>query len=359
MNVAYALGLGRNTMEPMNFRSIPISWAKRHASGAIANGISLEHLFDRALITPRFGDDRDQISLLQLTLLDAVLVLETADGAHGFMRHRHAPETGPLGFRILFGSSNLGDGLLAMAKLYEISSHSIRLRLSTEGEHAFLAIQAEDERGENALEADIQLAYLYLGLTCFLGRPFPVSWVGTRDTQHFNLDAPHYLMRGPVRLHSCAGFAFPKALLICRPSRVEINEFALRPLRCAMSLIEPSPDHRSEGVTNQDLRVSNLAANHMMAPSTYRRMIASTGPGFRQFRERALLDATLDLLETTSWGMEAIAANLGYSDAGSLRRFVKRATGRTPSELRQDLGIAVPPARLHARLREILTLIPN
>ncbi|WP_337187396.1 helix-turn-helix domain-containing protein [Phenylobacterium sp.] len=343
----------------MAYRSIPVSWAKRHAIGALERGVSLDHVFERALIAPRFGDDRDHISLLQLILLDAVLVLETADGAHGIMRHRHPPEIGPLGFRILFGSANLGDGLLAMAKLYEISSPSIRLHLSTEGDQAFLAIQAEDERGEHTLEAEIQLAYLYLGLTSFLGRPFPVSWVATKDSQHFNIGAPHYLMRGPVKPHNCTGFAFPKALLAWRPPDAEIDEFALRPLRCAISLIEPSPDQRSRSVSNQDLRVGNLAASHMMAPSTYRRMIASTGPGFRRFREQALLEATLDLLGTTSWGMEAIAANLGYSDAGSLRRFVKRATGRTPSELRHDLGMAVPPARLHARLREILTLIPK
>lgn len=343
----------------MAYQSIPLSWAKGHASGAIARGISLDHVLERALITPRFGDDRDHISLLQLILLDAVLVLETADGAHGFMRRRHPPEIGPLGLRILFGSASLGDGLLAMAKLYEISSHSIRLHLSIEGDQAFLAVQAEDAQGENTLEAEIQLAYLYLGLTSFLGRPFPVSWVATNDAEHFNLGAPHYLMRSAVRLHNCTGFAFPKALLTSRPPSVEIEDFALRPLRCAVSLIEPAADQRPNGVSTQDLRVSNLAATHMMAPSTYRRMIASNGPGFRRFRERALLDATLNLLATTSWGMEAIAANIGYSDAGSLRRFVKRATGRTPSELRQDLGMAVPPARLHARLREIVTLIPN
>ncbi|WP_374570296.1 helix-turn-helix domain-containing protein [Phenylobacterium sp.] len=341
----------------MTFRQIPLSWAERRAAGAVASGLSLDGLFERALIAPRFGDDRDQISPLQLILFFAALVLETDDGTHALLRRRVAPTFGPLGFRILFGAASLGDGLIALAKFHELSSSAIRLQLSTEGEQAFLALQVEDDRGGAHLQEDIQLTYLYMGLTCFLGRPFPALWVGTRDPEHCCLGSTHYAIRGPVGVHACAGIAFPKALLARRAAGPGLDEFAWRPMQEAISLLEMTPDHPPPGVNNRDLRLERLAAEQMMSPSTYRRMLVRNGSGFRQLRERALLDVTLDLLKAGSHSLEAIAADLGYADARSLRRFVKRATGRTPSEIRQDFASAVSPELLCARMKEIVGLM--
>lgn len=341
----------------MTYGQIPLSWASQQASAAVAGGLSLDRLFDRALITPKFGDERDQISPLQLMVFYAAIVLETDDGTHSMVRHRHAPATGPLGFRILFGSVNLGDGLLALSKFYEVSSRSIRMRLSTEADQAFLAIQVEDERGGGMLMEDILLTYLYLGLTCFLGRPFPAAWVGTRDASHFSLGSLHHVIGSPVRFHSCAGVSFPKALLGSRPPIGGVDEFSWRPMDVALSMMA-TPRHPQPGVTIRDLRVDAQAADHMMAPSTYRRMMARNGLGLRQVRERALLDAGLDLLTTRSYSVEAIAADLGYSDAKSFRRFVKRATGRTPSQLREDAAPGVSATQLRARLKDILGLTP-
>tara|TARA_R110000868_G_scaffold177234_1_gene415594 strand:+ start:3527 stop:4564 length:1038 start_codon:yes stop_codon:yes gene_type:complete len=342
-------------------QQIPLSWATRQAAAAVANGLSLDRLFDRALITPKFGDDRDRISPLQLTLFQAVLVSETNDSTHLMLRARIDPHTGPLGFRILFSSANLGDGLRALARFYEMASCAIQLQLSTEGDYAFLALHAEDDGTGGILQEDIQLVYLYLGLTSFLGRPFPVSWLITRDTGHFNLGSTHYAMGSPVRLGNCSGLAFPKALLSSQPPAIRIDEFLWRPIQSALLLMEKqSPvDLPSLGVNNRDLQVDTLAAELNMAPSTFRRMMTQNGASFRKVRERALLDATINLLKTQSWCVEAIAAELGYSDARSLRRFVKRATGRTPSELREELGLAVPPAKLYARFKETIGSLPH
>lgn len=343
----------------MHVQQIPISWAVRQAAPAIANGLSLDVLFERALIVPKFGDDRDRITPLQLALFQAVLVHETDDGSHSMMRERTDPEVGPLGFRMLLRSASLADGLTALSKFYKNSTRSIRYELCVEGRQAFFAIQIQDDLDEVLLQEDIQLIYLYIGLTCFLGRPFPVSWVSTRDPQHLNLNSEHHTIRSPVRMGSCAGLAFPKALLASPPSRINFEDFLWRPMHDALRLMEePSEDSRRD-TTNENFRINKMAADLMIAPSTFRRKLAQEGCSFRQLRERTLLDATLELLRVRSCSLEAIAAEVGYSDARSLRRFVKRATGRTPDNLRNELCAAVAPAKLHARLKETLFLLPH
>jgi AraC-like DNA-binding protein len=49
-----------------------------------------------------------------------------------------------------------------------------------------------------------------------------------------------------------------------------------------------------------------------------------------------LKDPSIRRLRTTDDGVKAIAAELGYSDARSLRRFLKAATGTTPQQLRAE-----------------------
>ena len=339
-------------------QQIPLSWATRQATQAVACGISLDRLFDRALITPVHGDDRDTISPLQLTLFQAVMVLETNDGTHSMVRHRLEPELGPLAFRILLGGGNLGDSLLALSKFFEIATRLIRYSLTIQGTQAVLSLQIDDRDG-GIWQEDIQLVYLYLGLTYFLAQLFPVTCVTTRNREHVNLGAMHYAFNCPVRLGSCTSLSFPKELLVCRPRHPGTDEFAWVPLRDALQMMEPSGATGGDGVSNQTLRAAAMADEQLMAPSTMRRRLARDGLKFRQLREQALRDKALRLLNMRPFCIEAIAAELGYADARSFRRFIKRATGRTPSELRDDHQAAVPPAKLYKRFEEVILALPH
>lgn len=341
----------------MSLETIPLSWVVRQAKGATSNGLHLDHLFERAMIAPRFGDDRDHITPMQLNLFYAALVLNTDDGAHGMARRRLPPQLGPLGLRVLFGSSRLGDGLDALSKFYRACFPSLRLNLSTSGPSAFLAIQFDDEREEATLQEDVQLSYLYFGLTCFLGRPFPISWVATRDPAHVSLGRAHWAMKCRVKLQNCAGLSFPREMLSARPALPENFDVIWGPLERGMSLMEGPALSAPEGVNNRQLHIDRFAGDLGVAPSTYRNLLGQNGASFRKLREQALIEAAVELLRSPI-SLEAIAAELGYSDARSFRRFVKTATGRTPSELRDQLGRAVSPARLKARMREVMGLMP-
>ena len=106
---------------------------------------------------------------------------------------------------------------------------------------------------------------------------------------------------------------------------------------------------RGPWVTLGDLRLDVIARESGISPSTLRRHITSVHGGFRQVRRKILVDAGTQLLSSSSRSVESIAAQLGYSDARSFRRFIKAATGKTPDALRAEK----PSARTQVLTPEI------
>jgi AraC-like DNA-binding protein len=86
------------------------------------------------------------------------------------------------------------------------------------------------------------------------------------------------------------------------------------------------------------LHLQDIAARAGLSASTIRRRLLGEG-GHRHARQQALVAAALRKLRGSDDSVEAIAAELGYSDARSLRRFLKAATGATPQQLRTS-GLA-------------------
>lgn len=338
-------------------QTIPLTWAVQHAKGAVASGLSLDELFKRSLISPAFGDARDHITSLQLCLFYTSLVHATNDGTHAMVRRPMPIGTGQIAFRILLGSANLSDGIDAVCDFYRMCSPTLRMKLTTEGSNAFLALRMDEDGREAVLQEDVQLSYLYVGLSMLLNRPFPCSLVTTRDPQHFNLGSLHWAIRKNVVLRPAAGIVFPKALLAEQFIRSRTSDLIWQPMKSWVSFVEESIAPSQSGITNRDLNVRRLAAEAGVGSSTYRRSAATEVGSFRQQRERAILDAALTLLKERSGTLDDIAAELGYSDERSFRRFIKRATGRTPAELRLELESTAPPAMVRARLKETLEKI--
>lgn len=334
-------------------QQVPIWWLERKAAAAIANGLSIDSLLECALINRTSEGGQGTVSALHSIVFYASLVLQTDDATHSLVRDRLPPAAGPMSLQLLLGGPTLGEGLVSLVKFYELTSSRIRFHTATQGDRAFLGIHIDDDRW-GVLEEDTFLIYVYFALTAFLNSPVPVAWVNTRDPDHFSLGRPHYLMQGPVKLDRCAGIAFPKALLGARSAAEGLEEFGWTPIDRALSLIGMAHDPHAIDVGHRRLQVDTLAAEQMMAPSTYRRMIAREGPGFRKLREQVLVNAVLAQIEASAGSFEAIAAELGYADARSLRRFVKRATGLTPDELRRSRDNATSPLKLRARLKEII-----
>jgi len=57
---------------------------------------------------------------------------------------------------------------------------------------------------------------------------------------------------------------------------------------------------------------------------------------FREYKQKELLSMARQMLEKPDLSVKEVAIRLGYSSAASFSRFIRRATGKSPSRLRDD-----------------------
>ena len=85
----------------------------------------------------------------------------------------------------------------------------------------------------------------------------------------------------------------------------------------------------------EPVRVERLARAVGASPRTLARRLDETlGTGPLGFIQRIRLEAATHLLESSKASLEEIATRVGYRDAGTLRRLMRRKLGSTPRELR-------------------------
>jgi transcriptional regulator GlxA family with amidase domain len=85
----------------------------------------------------------------------------------------------------------------------------------------------------------------------------------------------------------------------------------------------------------RDFSISELAEAVALAPRTFARRIAATcGISPIQFVQRIRLETARFLLETTRLPVEQIARQVGYAEASTLRRLIRRNTKHSPGHFR-------------------------
>ena len=347
----------------MAMQGFPLAWAERHCLTAVAQGLSLDELFEQALIRPRFGDSRDRISAPQLTLLYYNANLATDDESRRNGRGRVPVGLGAIAIRAMFGCLTLESGLEAIVRLYDLVGSSIRMKLLVDHDEArFVAYCSDAATGADPVSLeDAYVGFLFMCCSHFVGRPLRLLSVDTPDPTHMNLGGVHWATRSPVRVCELSALRFPKALLQAprapdRPKALFTGIFD-----DWLDFVEggPTPPPLLESPL-EALQVGRLAAAAGVSSATLRRRMDRLDGGFRRVREGALVSAGLSLLVNTADSVESIAAQIGYSDARSFRRFIKSATGRTPLEWRDDSAafIRADPA-VRERIREFALAMSN
>jgi transcriptional regulator GlxA family with amidase domain len=85
----------------------------------------------------------------------------------------------------------------------------------------------------------------------------------------------------------------------------------------------------------EDFDIATLGRSVGVSPRTLaRRLSAAVGLRPIGFVQRLRVEAAVHLLETTRLSVEQISARVGYTDANTLRRLVRRETKSSPRELR-------------------------
>lgn len=345
----------------MSFDNIPLSWALRQCGGAIREGISQEVLLDQCLISPRYGDDRDQISPAQMTLLYMTICNTIEDEAHGMAGNRIELGYSALAIRAALGCPDLETAVNAIIRLYRLASSGIQLSLSHEGDEAALAIRFPDERtgAEAMFLEDCYLSFFFMCFSHFLGQPMPLIAVETRDPHHMNLGSRHWASRAMVRPGRVSRMRIPKAALRMRRSALP-GEVSYRDLfGIWLDFVQTGPAIDLAGLRGvAELSVEDLARQEGVSRSTIRRRLYSQSLTFREERQRVLVESAIQMLQHSGDSVDSIAVWLGYSDARSFRRFMKNATGRTPADIRSERAGTTDSlvAREHAVARRIEAL---
>lgn len=338
---------------------IPLSWLARLCAGAEAQGVSRDQLFAQSLIELRYGDDRDRISPAQHLLLCMNTALAIDDAAHGFGFSRLNCGYSALSLRVMLGCSTLDDALQAVARLYGLESSIVRIELGTTDDAAILKVQAKAKTASGSfILEDIVLSWLFVCSSHFIGRPLPVIDVMTRDRTHMNAGHRHWAAKAPVCVGAVAALRFPRAALASRRIGQAGGDAHWACLRPWLQFVEGDEDTPALAqATVSALRLDRLARQAGLSPQALRRRLG----GFRQIRRQALAEAGVALLRSGDASVEAVAADLGYADARSFRRFLKGATGKTPNEIRTvDVmpGSSVGPnPAVHGRIRHIASLL--
>ena len=340
---------------------VPLSWLVRLCAGAEAQGVSRDQLFGQSLIDLHYGDDRDRISPAQHLLLCMNTAMAIDDAAHGFGSQRLQCSYSALSLRVMLGCSTLEAALYAVTKLYSLESSIVRVETGATGDVATLRFRADakTESGSLILE-DIALSWLFVCCGHFIGRPLPLIDVQTRDPAHMNLGARHWAAKAPVRHGAVTALHFPKAVLASRRIGQADGEAHWACLRPWLQFVESdAPAPALAQATVSALRLDRLARQEGLSPQALRRRLG----GFRQIRRQALADAGVALLRADGASVEAVAADLGYADARSFRRFLKGATGKTPSEIRATaagpVSIAGSSPAVHRQIRHIASLLDH
>jgi AraC-like DNA-binding protein len=113
----------------------------------------------------------------------------------------------------------------------------------------------------------------------------------------------------------------------------------------AEALVEEMGEEDITSTVRQSLRhafawgaaasLDRVARSLGMASRTLQRRLAEAGARFSALLEQVRCERAVELLQRPSADFNEVAERVGFSDARSLRRALKRQTGRTPSELRR------------------------
>lgn len=80
--------------------------------------------------------------------------------------------------------------------------------------------------------------------------------------------------------------------------------------------------------------IEEVARLMAVSVTTIRRRLREEGTSYIDIREQCLRNEAIRLLLETRWGIEQVAARLGFSEGSAFRRAFKRWTGTTPSAVR-------------------------
>ena len=336
---------------------IPIAAAFKNSEGAVKLGLKREALFQESFIEPA---SQSQITFAQLGLLYANIMAQTEDHFVGLARRPSSSAQLALMLRIMIACSSVGRALDALVH-FHASEHMIQLGVSVDQSECRLCVYCDDDYvGAFApIIEDSYIQSLFAGLSYFLGRPFPATFVSTRNAGHPMLGVRTYGIDAPLHLAKVAALYFPPIVMTYSRQTEPTDDIFWDVVENWLGILNGSTTRgNGQSASLRELNTTALCDDLGISTATFRRRNTIAGHTFRRFREETLVEASLELLSQGTRSVASIAAELGYSDVRSYRRFIKSATGMTPDQLRTRADCALTWAvepRVVAKIKELTT----
>ncbi len=180
--------------------------------------------------------------------------------------------------------------------------------------------------------------------------PQDLALVGCNDQSHFCHAATPALSSVSYPGHAIGARAAEVLFALMRGNplpggqvqRIPVGGVAVRESTNILAIRDPLVAHavrliRWQAATSAP-RVGEIAETLGVSVSLLRqRFPAALGLSPKEEVDRARLNIIRHWLSATDLGSGEIAAKTGFADAGELRRFFRRGTGKTPGEYRQSL----------------------
>ena len=286
------------------------------------------------------------VDAAEFHLICNLLITSIDDELHGACKARMLRGTGALGLQVMAAAPTLRVAIQSLIKLYRLAGTFCDLEL-IEGVDAELQIRADLGRSPLAFVVEEVLAnWIYVQLCYVLQAPVRLQNY-TSSIGHPRSGGRHPYFDCPVVPSAVSALRFPKYYLDMAPSvrlgsapvldavMYWLEQGAKRSSHCG-SLYHDKPLSASTLglLMNRDMSFIDCCSALTASASDVRHALQVEGSSFRELRRVALVNRVRPQLNASA-NLDDVAAVLGYSDARSLRRSLKAATGLTITRLRK------------------------
>jgi len=329
---------------------MPFGWIGATASAVAARGVDIEAQL-MSLGIGAGGRQLDAGTMLSPTeyMLMCVSVINTVDDEmHGTTRARMRRGTAALGLKLFGTGRTLGTAIGSLFRFYEIAGGFCAVGLSRDDNTATIEIHADGERSDlTAVVEEMMATHLHLIFSYYLGFFLPLAGFTTTSVRHPNLGRRHAYLGAHTSAGDVTRMIFPASYLELPARRQLDDKEPLDAVLYWLSCFEPrdAPGALSETIgetgrivfsslLSEDLSFDQCCAEMGVGARALRDTLFSEGATYRQLRKFALIERVRPFLEAQA-STDDMAFGLGYSDARSLRRALKSATGYSLGEMRR------------------------
>lgn len=337
-------------------RSLPFGWAGQSASISASRGAPiLDVLLDAGMGGARgLIDEQTEVSAAQYMLMGVGTVNLVEDEIHGVSRTKMQRGTVSTGLKIMASARSLQNAIESLSKFYGLMRQAEKINLAISGPVARVEVVSgvEDRRVGAAVEEMIAVS-LHCQFGFVLGRSLSLLGFATPgDHPKMNLEHPY--LGCPISRGATTALLFSTAYLELEPS-VRISETPITDAvldwldriaarDCAAidrRDLKPLGAAVFDLLRDRDLSYAECCRQMRLHGDELRRRLFSEGTGYRVLRHGALLERLRPHLVSGA-NMDDIALAVGFSDARSLRRSVRSASGMSLADLRQNANLARP-----------------